>query len=87
MLLISSAAFFGRSACSSVSAWLRASFASRQRLLQRELGLHPGEHDRCRERLVDVVDRADVESLLLVELVGLGREKDNRNVARSRIVL
>ena len=39
----------------------------RQRVLQSELGPDPGKHDRPGERLVDVVDRADLKSILLVE--------------------
>ena len=58
-----------------------------QRFLQGELGPHPGQHDRSRERLVDVVDGADVEAFLLVDLLGLGGEEDDGNVARGGNVL
>ena len=32
---------------------------------------------------MDVVDPADVEALLLIHFIGLGRKKDDRNVARG----
>ena len=40
----------------------------RERVLQRELRPHSGKHDRPGERLVDVVDGADLEAILLVQL-------------------
>jgi len=36
---------------------------------------------------MDVVDRADIEALLLVDLLGLGGEEDDGNVARGGNVL
>ena len=36
---------------------------------------------------MDVVDPADVETLLLVHLIGLGREEDDGNIARGWNVL
>ena len=58
-----------------------------QRFLQSELCPHPGEDDGGGERLVDVVDGADVEALLFVNLLGLGGEEDDGDVARGGNVL
>src|SRR5262249_10234205 len=58
-----------------------------QRLLQCELRPYPGKNDRTRERLMNVIYGADVEALLLVDLVGLGGEKDDGNITRRRVVL
>ena len=41
------------------------------RRLKRELRPHPRQHDRPRERFVDIVDGADLESVFLVDRIGL----------------
>src|SRR5512147_3122807 len=59
----------------------------RQGVLQGKLGLDPGKHDRPGKRLVDIVDSADLKSILLVDGVGLSGEEDHRDVAGHRIGL
>ena len=58
-----------------------------QRFLQREMGSDPGQHNGAGERLVDVINCANVESLLFLGLLGLGGKEDDGNVSRGGNVL
>src|SRR5665648_216909 len=58
-----------------------------ERFLERQLRLDPSKHDRSRERLVDVIDGADLETLLLVDRVSFRREEDDGDFSRLGIRL
>ena len=56
-------------------------------LLQFQVGVHAREHDCRNDWFGDVVHGAQLKALQLILLVAAGREKDDRDLCRTRRVL